>query len=67
MNASRSGPFRSLAAVVLLLVVVAMTVRAEDVLSYMDATSRALHSPPVYTTGVDLAPRIADQPGEAAE
>ena len=22
----------------------------------MEATSRALHSPPVYTTGVDLAP-----------
>ena len=54
-------------AVGLLLVVVAMTVRAEDVLGYMDATSRALHSPPVYTTGVDLAPRIADQPDGAVE
>jgi hypothetical protein len=33
----------------------------------MEATSRALHSPPVYTTGVDLAPRIADQPDGAVE
>jgi multicomponent K+:H+ antiporter subunit D len=54
-------------AVGLLLVIVAMTVRAEDVLRYMEATSRALHSAPVYTTGVDLAPRIADQPEEATE
>lgn len=51
----------------LLLVVVAMSVRAEDVMRYMEATSRALHSPPVYTTGVDLAPRIADRPEEGTE
>jgi multicomponent K+:H+ antiporter subunit D len=51
----------------LLLLVCALTVRAEDVLGYMEATSRALHSPPVYTTGVNLAPRIADQPEEGGE
>ncbi|TNC47433.1 monovalent cation/H+ antiporter subunit D [Rubellimicrobium rubrum] len=51
----------------LLLLVVAMTIRAEDVMRYMEATSRALHSPPVYTTGVSLAPRIADQPEDASE
>ncbi|EYD74226.1 Na(+) H(+) antiporter subunit D [Rubellimicrobium mesophilum DSM 19309] len=44
----------------LLLLAAAMTVRSEDVLGYMDATSRALHSPPVYTTGVSLAPRVTD-------
>jgi hypothetical protein len=44
-----------------------MTVQAEDVMRYMEATSQALHSPPVYTTGVDLAPRIADQPEEGTE
>jgi multicomponent K+:H+ antiporter subunit D len=50
----------------LLVLVCAMTVWAEDVLRYTDATSRALHSPPAYTEEVNEAPRIADQP-EATE
>jgi multicomponent K+:H+ antiporter subunit D len=54
-------------AVGLLLLVVAMTVRAEDVLRYMEAAARALHSPPIYTTGVDLAPPITDQPEDHNE
>lgn len=54
-------------AIGLLVVVLAMTIRAEDVLRYVEATSRALHSPPDYTTGVDLAPRISDQSEEAME
>lgn len=48
--------------VALLVLIIAMTIWAEDVLRYMDAASSALHTPPIYTEGVDGAPRIADQP-----
>ncbi|WP_210528117.1 monovalent cation/H+ antiporter subunit D [Rubellimicrobium arenae] len=49
----------------LLILAAVMTIEADDIMRYMEATSHALHTPPVYTTGVNLAPRISDQPEEA--
>ena len=45
---------------VLLLIglVVLMSLRAEDALRYMNATSRALHQPVIYSDGVFAAPRV---------
>lgn len=39
-----------------------LTVRAQDTIRYMEATSRALVVPSVYVDGVLSAPRRADQP-----
>lgn len=39
-----------------------LTVQAQPVMRYMEATARALHQPQIYIDGVMGAPRVADQP-----
>jgi hypothetical protein len=54
----------------LLALTVAMTVRAQPVMRYMDATARALERPQLYIEGVLGAPRVieeTDGDGKAAE
>jgi multicomponent K+:H+ antiporter subunit D len=56
--------------VALLALTVAMTVQAQPVMRYMDATARALERPQIYIEGVMGAPRViedTDDDGGAAE
>jgi multicomponent K+:H+ antiporter subunit D len=50
--------------VVLLAVTLVMTVEAQPVMRYMQATSAALHRPEVYVEGVLGAPRVSREPAE---
>ncbi len=55
-------PFEVGPVVALVALVLVMSIAAEDVMQYLDSTAQALHTPPTYTIGVDLAPRMIDQP-----
>jgi len=48
--------------IALIAVAVLLTVQAQTVLRYTDATARALVLPSIYIDGVLRAPRVADQP-----
>jgi multicomponent K+:H+ antiporter subunit D len=50
--------------IALLAVTVVMTVEAQPVMRYMQATSEALHRPDVYVEGVLGAPRVSREPAE---
>ncbi|HET9068910.1 MAG TPA: monovalent cation/H+ antiporter subunit D [Amaricoccus sp.] len=51
--------------IALLAVTLALTVEAQPVMRYMQATAAALHRPEVYVEGVLGAPRVQDEAGEA--
>ncbi len=62
-NDGDAPPIRMLEAapvIALTAMLVLITVRAEDVLRYTNATARALEAPTLYVDGVFAAPRVAD-------
>lgn len=56
------GPIVGLVAVAVL-----MSIQAQGIMRYMDATARALQYPVIYVDGVIRAPRVADHADETAE
>jgi multicomponent K+:H+ antiporter subunit D len=53
--------------VALLALTVAMTVQAQPVMRYMDATARALERPQIYIEGVMGAPRVIEETDDGGE